>query len=442
MKMQIYPTNQFNGEINAPSSKSYSHRAFFAACLSNGVSHILNPIDEGDVKVTIESLKSLGANLKKVNLKEYLIDKSVLLHSESKMFLDCKNSGTTIRFLVAFSIIYKGDLQLEGEFFLKKRPILPLLKSLEPLGISFKLSDQSLMIKTKQIVCKTIEIPGNISSQFISSLLFICPLIKSTEEKEIVIEVTAPIVSYPYIKISLDVLKAFGIEIYENKTDSDLLIYRVPLNQRYSATEYRIPGDFSSISFIIALAVLSPLDSSIKINNIDFIKPQGDKKLIAILREMGAQIEEDVKSHSLLIQGNIKTHPLKGIEIDVKDIPDLFPILTVIGAFSKGSTRLYNALNLRYKESDRIEVMAREMTKMGVKVEQKSDELIVHHCIEIKGIQIDHENDHRIAMALIIAALFAKSHSEIEQIEVINDSYPEFMTDLLKLGANIKIKGS
>ena len=440
MKMQIYPTNQFNGEVNAPSSKSYSHRAFFAASLSNGVSHILSPIDEGDVKVTIESLKSLGANLKKVNLKAYLIDKSVALHSESKRILDCKNSGTTVRFLVAFSLIYKGDLQLEGEFFHKKRPILPLLKSLEPLGISFKLSDKSLMIKTKQIVCKRIEIPGNISSQFISSLLFVCPLIKSTEEKEIIIEVIAPIVSYPYIKISLDVLKAFGIEIYENETDTNSLNFRIPLNQRYTATEYRIPGDFSSISSIIALAVLSPLDSFIKINNIDFVKPQGDKKLIAILREMGAQIEEDINSRSLLIKGNIKTHPLTGIEVDVKDIPDLFPILAVIGAFSKGSTRLYNALNLRYKESDRVEVMAREMTKMGVEVEKKSDELIVHHCVEIRGIQIDHENDHRIAMALIIAALFAKSRSEIKRIEIVNDSYPGFITDLLKLGANLKIK--
>ena len=437
--MQIYPTNQFYGEISAPSSKSYSHRAFFAASLSNGVSRILNPIDEGDVKVTIESLQSLGANLKKMNLKEYLIDQSVDLHSDNKIILDCKNSGTTVRFLVAFSLIYKGDLQLEGEFFLKKRPILSMLKSLEPLGISFKLSDQSLVIKTKHIICKTIEIPGNISSQFISSLLFVCPLINSTE-KEIIIDVTAPIVSYPFIKISLDVLKAFGIEIYENKTDTNLLNYRIPLNQRYSATEYHIPGDFSSISFIIALAVLSPLDSFIKINNIDFVKPQGDKKLIAILREMGAQIEEDIDSHSLLIKGNIKTHPLTGIDIDVKDIPDLFPILAVIGAFSKGSTRLYNALNLRYKESDRIEVMAREMTKMGVRVEEKSDELIVHHCVEINGIQIDHEDDHRIAMALIIAALFAKSHSEIKRIEIVNDSYPGFITDLIKLGAYIKIK--
>jgi 3-phosphoshikimate 1-carboxyvinyltransferase len=438
MKLQIYPTSQFHGEIDAPSSKSYSHRAFIAASLSKGVSRILNPIDEGDVKVTIETLISLGANLNKVNANEYIINKSVVLQDKNKKILNCKNSGTTVRFLTAFSLIYKGALQLKGEFFQKKRPIQPLLKSLEPLGISFKLSDQSLLVENKKIICKTLKIPGDISSQFISSLLFICPLIKSAKEREINIEVSTPIVSYPYIQISLDVLKAFGIKVYENDLDTKQVNYRIPLNQRYSAIEYQIPGDFSSISFIIALAILSPLDSFIKINNIDFLKPQGDKELIAILRDMGAHIEEDMDSNSLLIEGNIHKYPLTGIEIDMKDIPDLFPILAVIGAFAKGSTRLYNALNLRFKESDRIEIVARELTKMGVKVEKESDELIVHQCVELNGIQIDHENDHRIAMALVIAALFATSHSQLDQAEIIKDSYPAFITDLLKLGANLK----
>jgi 3-phosphoshikimate 1-carboxyvinyltransferase len=440
MRLQIYPTSQFCGEITAPGSKSYSHRAFIAGSLSSGVSHILNPIDEGDVKVTIDVLVSLGAHLKKIDANEYLIDKSVVLQNKNKKILNCKNSGTTIRFFTAFSLIYDGILQLRGEFFQKKRPIAPFLKSLEPLGISFELSDQSLIINREKFICKPIKIPGNISSQFISSLLFICPLIKSTKEREINIEVTTPIVSYPYIKISLDVLKAFGIKVYENEIENKLFNYCIPLNQQYSAVEYQIPGDFSSISFIIALAVLSPLDSVIKINNIDFLKPQGDQDFIAILRHMGAKIEEFTKSHSLLIHGNIHKHPLTGIEIDVREIPDLFPILAIIGAFSKGSTRLYNASNLRYKESDRIEVMAREMSKMGIKVEEKNDELIVHHCANINGIKIEHDNDHRIAMALIIAALFAKSYSEIKQVEIINDSYPGFITDLLELGASIKIK--
>ena len=441
MKLLVNPTNAFNGEIKAPSSKSYSHRAFFAASLSTGASHIINPTDDGDVKVTIQSLSLLGANFKKVNENpnEYLIEKGLNLHHINKISLNCKNSGTTIRFLAALSLIHRGELYLYGEFFSKKRPILPLLRSLEHLGVSYELLDQSLTIKQTEITCETIKIPGNISSQFISSLLFICPLIQANESNEINIEVTGPFVSYPYIKITLDVLNAFGIRIYEKIIDDNLINYRIPLNQEYDAVEYQVPGDFSSIAFIIAAGVLSPSDSFIKITNINFFKPQGDRKFIEILKKMGAHIEEDIHSNTLIIEGNIKKYPLTGIEIDVKDIPDLFPILAVIGAHSTGFTTLYNALNLRYKESDRIEAIAEGLTKMGVKVEKERDKLIIHHCRKFKGINVNHHNDHRIAMAFIIAALFAEFPSEIAKIEIINDSYPEFINDLLIIGADLKI---
>ncbi|TFG16512.1 MAG: 3-phosphoshikimate 1-carboxyvinyltransferase [Promethearchaeota archaeon] len=441
MKLLVNPTDAFNGEIKAPSSKSYSHRAFFAASLSNGGSHIINPIDQGDVKITIQSLKLLGANFKKINekLNEYLVEKGINLHHVNKISLNCKNSGTTVRFLTALSLIYRGELYLYGEFFKKKRPILPLLRSLEPLGVRYDLLNESLTIKQNKITCKTIKIPGNISSQFISSLLFICPLIQANENKEIKIEVAGPIVSFPYIKITLDVLNAFGIKIYEKMIDDSLINYQIPLNQEYNADEYQVPGDFSSIAFIIAAGVLSPSDSFIKITNVNFLKPQGDRKFIEILRKMGAHIEEDVHLNTLMIEGNINKYPLTGIEIDVKDIPDLFPILAVIGAHSTGSTTLYNALNLRYKESDRIEVTARELTKMGVMIEKERDKLIIHHCRKFKGIVVNHYKDHRIAMAFTIAALFAESSSEIADIEIINDSYPGFINDLLIIGADLKI---
>ena len=441
MKLQINPTDSFKGQIKAPGSKSYSHRAFFAASLSNGVSHILNPIDEGDVDVTIQSLKLLGANLKKVNQnpKEYVIEKGINLHDANKISLNCKNSGTTVRFLTALSLIHQGELFLYGEFFKKNRPILPLLKSIEPLGVSFELLNESLTIKQKQIICETIKIPGNISSQFISSLLFICPVIQTKRKKEINIEVTGPFVSLPYIKITLDVLQAFDIKIYEKKIDNQLINYRIPLNQEYDTVEYQVPGDFSSIAFIVALGVLSPSDSSIKITNVDFLKPQGDRRFIEILKKMGANIEEDIHSNTLLIEGNINKHPLTGIEIDVQNIPDLFPILAVIGAHSTGFTTLYNALNLRYKESDRIKVTAQQLTKMGVIVEEERDKLIIHHCGKFKGIAVNHYDDHRIAMAFTIAALFAESSSEITNIEIINDSYPGFINDLSTLGADLKI---
>ena len=151
---------------------------------------------------------------------------------------------------------------------------------------------------------------------------------------------------------------------------------------------------------------------------------------------MGANIKIDKERNQIVINGNLKKYPLKGIEIDCQEIPDLFPILSVIGAFAKGKTVLFNALNVRLKESDRISIIARELSKMGVKVEEEEDKLVIHHCNNLKGSIIDHEKDHRIAMACVIASLYADSPSEIKNIEIVRDSYPHFINDLRKLGVN------
>jgi 3-phosphoshikimate 1-carboxyvinyltransferase len=140
------------------------------------------------------------------------------------------------------------------------------------------------------------------------------------------------------------------------------------------------------------------------------------------------------------VKGNVKEHPLRGIDIDCTDIPDLFPILSIIGAFAKGKTVLFNASHLKYKESNRISIINRELQKFGVKTEVKDDGLTIYYCEILKGTHIKHENDHRIAMSLIIAALFAKAPSQMHNSEIINDSYPEFVNHLRKLGANINSK--
>jgi 3-phosphoshikimate 1-carboxyvinyltransferase len=154
---------------------------------------------------------------------------------------------------------------------------------------------------------------------------------------------------------------------------------------------------------------------------------------------MGARIELNENKKQLVVHGDINQNPLKGLKIDCKDIPDLFPILSVIAAFSEGKTILYNAGNLRLKESDRIAAMSRELKKMGVSLKEESDKLTVYHCENLLGSQIDHGYDHRIAMACTIAALYANSKSQIKNIEIVKDSYPTFLEDLQKLGVNINI---
>jgi 3-phosphoshikimate 1-carboxyvinyltransferase len=438
MKLKIYPTTKLHGEITAPSSKSYSHRAFIASSLAKEVSIIKKPLISGDVKVTIEILKNLGHRITKVSEDTYMVKGNMGAIKTVKKTLDCKNSGTSIRIFCALALLVDGGLSFSGDFLKKKRPIIPLLNALELIGGKYELSDDILKVKRKGKNCGLIEIPGNISSQFITALLMTCPLLACKKKNSIIISITSPITSYPYIKITLDVLKSFGINIQEILNDNKLGKYIISCDQNYRAQTYEIPGDFSSASFIIVAAILSPEDSKVIINNLNFDKPQGDQKIIEILQMMGAKIEVFMDKKSVTITGNLSKYPLTGIAVDIEDTPDLFPILSVVGAYAKGKTELYNASSIRGKESDRISLIAQGLSKMGVKVKEGKDNLTIFHCDHLKGSNINHENDHRIAMALTIASLFANTPSQMSDIEVVEDSYPNFIDDIIKLGAKVE----
>jgi len=438
MNLKISPTLSLNGTIDAPSSKSYSHRAFLAAALGKGISIIKKPLTSGDVAVTIELLQKLGVKMVKESDDVFVVVRDENSFQSQKEVLDCKNSGTTIRFLSVLSLLIDDGLSLTGVFLKKKRPILPLLEALKDLGAVYHLEGYNISVKRVNKRCKTLQIPGNISSQFLSALLMVCPILHCENTCFITINTTSPLVSYPYIQITKEILNSFGIEIQETINQNGTLNYLISCDQNYRPQVYEIPGDFSSIAFFIAASVLSPEDSNITIRNLNFQKPQGDRQIITILRKMGAQIYINEDKNELTIKGNIKKYPLHGTEIDCKDIPDLFPILSIIGACAKGKTLLYNASHLRYKESDRIAIVSRELQKLGVKVKEEHDTLIIYHSETLKGSKINHENDHRIAMSFTIAALCANSDSQINNIEIINDSYPDFLSHLKQLGANIE----
>lgn len=419
------------GEIIAPGSKSYSHRAFIAASLADGISIIKKPLITGDVEITMNVLKALGVKILKVNGNSYAVEKINESFKSIEESIDCKNSGTSIRIFSALGLIIEGGLSLKGEFLERKRPILPLLNALKYLGGNFKILGDQIQIKRENQTCQSIKIRGDISSQFITALLIVCPLLNCEKGNYIDIELTTPIISYPYVKITLDVLNAFGINIQEDIKNRK---FTVLCRQKYRSQLYEIPGDFSSAAFIMVAAIISRNSSHVIINNLNVHNSQGDKRIIEILNQMGANIEYNEENSQIIINGNLNKYPLKGIEVDCKEIPDLFPVLSVLGAFAKGKTVLYNASNVRLKESNRISIIARELSKMGVKVTEEEDKLIVHHCENLKGSLIDHENDHRIAMACVIAALYTDSISKVKNIEIVRDSYPHFIDDLKKLG--------
>ena len=312
------------------------------------------------------------------------------------------------------------------------------MNALTKLGAEYNLVENKLSIKRKKGICGSINIKGDISSQFITALLIICALIKCKDTNIIKLNITTPLVSHPYVKITLNLLKTFGINIIEKRDDKNLFSYIIETGQILRTQIYEIPSDFSSAAFIIAAAVLSPEDSNVILKNLDFQDPQGDKRFITILKDMGAKIDIFKDEKKIIVYGNIKKNPLKGLNIDLNDIPDLFPILSVVGAYAQGKTILSNAHNLRFKECDRISIMARELKKKGVEVIEKDDGMTIHHCNNIVGSEIDHEKDHRIAMANIIASLYANTESVINNIEIIKDSYLNFIDDLKKLGANIQ----
>ena len=438
MNLKINPTSSLCGEITAPGSKSYSHRAFIAASLVDGVSIIKNPLTSGDVGITIEILKELKVNILKESKNTYIVERSDVSFKPVHKTLDCKNSGTSLRIFSALSLLIEGGLTLTGEFLKRNRPIMPLLDPLKSLGGEYKTLKNKIHVKRKQKFCNHVEIRGDISSQFISALLIVCPLLSCSNTNFIVITITSPIVSYPYIKITMDVLNRFGINVQEKINAQKVGKYYLSCGQKFRPQRYEIPGDFSSAAFMMAAAVLSPETSKIIINNLNVNSPQGDKKLIEILQKMGANIKINQKKNQIIVNGNINEFPLKGIRVDCHEIPDLFPILSVIGAFVEGKTTLFNASNLRLKESDRIAIMARELSKMGVEVHEERDTLTIYKCASLKGSNINHENDHRIAMACSIAALYANSSSLIKNIDVTRDSYPFFVKDLIELGANVQ----
>jgi len=437
MNLKINPSKCLNGEITAPGSKSYSHRVFIAASLADGVSVIKNSLTTGDVGVTMNILRELGVKIIEASGNRIIVGKGKIFFKFTDKVLDCKNSGTTLRIFTALALLIEGGLSFTGEFLKRTRPILPLLESLKSLGAEYELSGDTLRVRRVKDLCNTISIRGDISSQFITALLMACPKMKCEKNDFITLEITTPLVSYPYIRITLDVLKSFSIKVQETINEQKLGKYAILTNQKFRPQVYEIPGDFSSAAFMIAATVLSKNDSTVVINNLNFENPQGDKRIVDILLEMGANIEVNREENQILVNGNLSKYPLKGIDIDCHEIPDLFPILAVIGAFTEKTT-LYNAEGLRLKESDRISVMARELTKMGVKIEEKQDKMTIFRCEDFKGSEINHENDHRIAMACCVAALNGNSPSQINNINIVNDSYPGFIDDLLKLGASIE----
>lgn len=412
------------GEIWAPPSKAYTHRMLIAALLSNGTSKILNPLVSNDTNASLRAVEAFGAEIELH--KNCWTIKGVELLKTPKSPIDCGESGVTLRFMIPVAALASGSSIFTFGSSLERRPVTPLLRSLKQLGTGSSLQleegGSSVIIHRGGIRGGKTSIRGDISSQFISGLLFACP--KAREDTEIA--VTTPLESRSYVQMTIEILNKHGLKV---SASNDFAQLRIPSNQNYNPCNHEVLGDFSSAAFLLAAAMVT--SSKVKVKNLDYHTIQGDKAILEILKEMGSTLR--VGDEFVEVEGQ----QLNAVDVDARDIPDLIPVCAVLACYSKGISKIYNAKRLRYKESDRLNSLHTELKKMGAKITIHKDSLTIRGPCTMHGATIDPHNDHRIAMACAVAALGARGETKIQKSECVSKSYPRFFDDLRSLGVNI-----
>ena len=406
------------GTINVPSSKSLTHRAIIAASLANGKSIIKNINKSKDIEATISAMKHLGAKISESDNE--LIIEGCYPHLVNNV-IDSNESGSTIRFLIPLSLLQDKEVTFIGHNKLVDRPQDVYLDIFKEKGIWYKKDNNHYLPLTVRGPIKggIYNIRGDVSSQFITGLLYTLPLCKEDSE----IRITTKLESKSYIDLTIDVLKKFGIEIKYNNN-----IYYIKGSQTYQPTNYTVEGDFSQAAFFLASDMLG---SFVRLKNMNPDSLQGDKEIINYIERIGGKV---IYKDSLYYCVSGKTN---NVDIDVSNTPDLGPILTCLLSQVEGKSTLYNASRLRIKECDRITCVKEELIKLGLDISETYDSIIINGKKKVNGATIDSHNDHRLVMSFAILATISESDVVITNAEAINKSYPNFFKDFESLGGNI-----
>lgn len=426
MSKYLIRPSSLSGRIMIPPSKSHTLRALVFAFMARGISHIRNYLPSPDTRSMIDAIRLLGA-IVDISSKEIAVDGrgGDLIPAEN--VIDCGNSGQVLRFIGAIAALLPSYTILTGDHSIRhNRPIKPLLDGLEQLGafaVSSRQDGYAPIIIRGPIKGGKAVIPGE-DSQPVSGLL----IAGSFGQHPLELHVTNP-GEKPWIALTLHWLKKLGIPYVNNHFERYAIQGRAQL-EHFDTT---ISGDFSSAAFPIAAALLT--HSELTLHPIDMEDPQGDKAIIPLLQEMGAHFEFDASAQTLTVK---KGGPLKGRRIDCNDFIDALPILAVIGCFAEGQTELVNAAIARKKESDRIHCIAKELKKMGADLEERPDGLLIRPT-KLKAANLETHRDHRLVLALSVAALAASSgESVIDGVFAAEKTYPSFCEDFQAIGAKIE----
>ena len=410
---------KISGKIVCPSNKSYTHRAVFLASLTKGESIIENILHSADTKATIEACKKFGAKINE-NGNNLVINSDSSIHAST---IDAANSGTTIRIATAIASLADGKSTLSGDASLNQRPMKPLLDALESIGAKCSSNDGKPPVEVSGIIKGgELSIPGNISSQFISALMIAAPL----SQNGIILNIEGDLVSKPYLDATISIMKKFGVDV---KTEIPYKKYSIN-NQTYNSSSVTIPSDFSSLALLLSASVLIGDNLQIEATLSDL--PQGDEYFIEILKKLGADV--DIKGNIITVKSPEK---LDGGKFDLSNTPDLLPPLSILALKTTNPIEIFNVKHARYKETDRIAILARELQKLGIKVEEKEDGLILHSSDELNGANLNSENDHRLFMTFCIAGMYV-GNCIVSDAESVNVSYPNFIDDVNAIGGKIK----
>ena len=409
------------GRISAPPSKSYTIRALMCAALAGGESEIRHPLTAEDTVAAADVLHEIGITTRREK-EPWRVSGGDFRVPETDLF--CGDSAATLRFLTAICSVVPGQCRLVAGPSLARRPVGVLVQALRRLGVDCAASGELPPVTVNGGTLKggLTEIPGDISSQFISALLLVAP----RAVDGMTIRLTTPLESRPYIRMTLDCLQKFGITVDVSESLDEYKINR----QTYRPTEYEVEGDWSSAAYFLALGAVS---GPIEITNLNPASAQGDKMMLNFLRDMGAAVE--INHHAV----TVRKAKLKALRADLTDCIDLLPTVAVLAAVAEGASEFTGISRARLKESNRVTAVKEGLERMGVKVIEERNKLTIVGSTP-HGAIIDSMNDHRIAMAFSVLGTVVGG-TVIEGAECVNKTFPQFWDILESTGGKLETDG-
>jgi len=414
--------SQVNGTISVPGSKSHTIRAVAVATMAEGVSVIHSPLESEDTRSCLKAAVLFGAKVEETP-EYWRITGTCGKFKDSGHTIDMGNSGTSLRIFSGLSALAGFKVTFDGDDSLRTRPMGPLLDALALLGVKTESRDGKCPVSIHGPLPGGKTSVNGKSSQFLTSLLFAAPLAGQDTEIEVF-----NLNEKPYVEITLGWLDRMGIKYDRN---ADMSRFKVCGGQHYPHFEWTIPADFSTAAFPLGAAALA--GGEVEIRNLDFSDLQGDKAVFDFFDRMGVEVKRGELS-TVVRPGKA----LKGIDVDLNATPDALPLMSAVAACAEGTTRLLNVPQARIKETDRIACMTRELRKMGAKITELEDGMVIEGT-KLHGAVVDGYGDHRIVMAMAIAGLAAEGETIVKGAEAAAVTYPDFIKDFISLGADFKI---